>query len=161
MGTTLIGIKIGGGVMKFVYKLEHKRLVEVEDKTREKIHDTKSLGFFKSEEECNEIISLYLDQPGFKDYPDSFFVEKIEADINDFNDISGEFGSSFFQLWHEWYDGEYDHISNLGYYSTKELAEKALINYQLDPEFIDHPDSFDICECEIGLRGWTEGFFTY
>lgn len=144
--------------MKFVYKFEHKRVVEVDNETGEKIHNTKLLGFFQSEDECKKLISEYLKQPGFMDCPDDFVIEKIEADINDFNDIAGEFELSVFHLTHEWYDGEFDYVSDLGSYSTEECAKKAQIRYQLDPDYIEHPDGFCISECIIGEREWTEGF---
>jgi len=147
--------------MRFAYKLEHKRIAEVDNETGEKIPCTKLLGFFPSEEKCKEIIPLYLNQPGFKDFPDDFVIEKIEADVDDYNKTAGEFDTSVFYLSHEYYDGEYDHISNLGYYSTQKLAEQAKKRYELEPELIAYPDGFCIDECKIGKREWKEGFFTY
>ena len=147
--------------MKFVYKLEHKRIAEINDDTGEKIPCTKLLGFFPSEEKCKEIIPLYLDQPGFRDYPDDFIIEKIEADVDDYNGTAGEFNASVFYLSHEYYDGVYDHISHPGYYSTQKLAEQAQQRYQLEPEFIAYPDGFCIAEYKIGKREWKEGFFAF
>ncbi|MPM62378.1 hypothetical protein SDC9_109249 [bioreactor metagenome] len=147
--------------MKYIYKLEHKRIVEIDDKTGEIIHSTILIGFFSSKGRCEEIILQYLEQPGFKDYPDDFIIKRITADVDDFNKIAGEFISSVFYLSHEYYDGVYDHISNLGYYSTKLLAEKAQIRYLIEPDFIEHSDGFCISEYEIGEGEWKEGFFTY
>lgn len=144
--------------MRFAYKFEHKRLVEVDNETEEKTYNTKLLGFFKSEENCQELIPEYIKKPGFCDYPNDFFIEKIEANINDFNDIAGSFESSVFYLTHEWYDGEFDYVSDLGSYSTEELAIKAQVRYQLDPSFFEHPDGFCISEYVIGENEWTEGF---
>jgi len=146
--------------MKYGYKLEHKKFVEL-DEDNEKVFNTKSLGFFSSEEKCKDVIPKYLEQPGFKDHPNGFVIEKVEADIDDFNEVAGDFKSSVFYLSHEWYDGEYDHVSRLGYYSTQQKAEKAQALYSLEPEFIDHPDGFCIDEYALNERGWTEGFFTY
>ena len=147
--------------MKFAYKLEHKRTVEIDDKTGEIISCTILLGFFSSEERCKEIIPQYLEQPGFKDYPNDFVIKRVEADVDDFNEIAGEFESSVFYLSHEYYDGEFDHISDLGYYSTQLLAEKAQIKYQVEPDLIGYPDGFCITEYEIDESEWKEGFFTY
>lgn len=147
--------------MKFAYKLEHKRTVEIDDKTGEIISSTILLGFFSSEERCKEIIPQYLEQPGFKDYHNGFIVKRAEADVDDFNEIAGEFETSVFYLSHEYYDGEFDHISNLGYYSTKFLAEKAQIKYQVEPDLIGYQDGFCITEYEIDESEWKEGFFTY
>jgi len=146
--------------MKYAYKFEHKHLVEI-DKSGEKIYSTNLLGFFSSEEKCKELIPEYLKQPGFIDYPDGFIIEKIEADVDEYNEIAREFESSVFYLSHEWYDGEFDHISHLGYYSTNEIAKKAQIRYHLDPKYIKHLDGFCIDDYKIDEKWWTEGFFTY
>jgi hypothetical protein len=58
--------------MKTLLMLEHKRIVEIENTTEEKIHSTILLGFFLTRQNCEENIQLYLDQPGFKDYPEDF-----------------------------------------------------------------------------------------
>ena len=158
MGTKIVRIKIGGGVMKYAYKFEHKRIIEVSKENGEKIYNTKLLGFFQSEEKCKELIPEYLKQPGFRDHPDDFVIEEVEADVNDFNDVPGEFKSSVFHLTHEWYDGEFDYVTDLGSYSAEELARKAKIEYQLDPDYIDHPDGFCISKYIIGEHEWAEGF---
>jgi hypothetical protein len=74
--------------MKCVYKLEHKNCIEIDFETGEEICDTKMLGFFSSKEKCNESIKEYLLQPGFKDYPERFFIEKVYADIDDESDLT-------------------------------------------------------------------------
>jgi hypothetical protein len=146
--------------MRIVYRLEHNCIVEIDEKTNEEIHDTKLLGFFKSKIECEEIIPLYSNQPGFIDHPESFAIVEIEANVDDYNECVGEFGSSVYYLSHEFYDGTYDHVSRLGYYSDYLAAEKALKRYQQEPEFSDKQEGFYIAECKIGKREWTEGFFT-
>ena len=150
-----------GALMRFAYKFVHKHTVEIEPATGESIHSTCLLGFFSSEIKCKEAIPYYLKQPGFKDYPDDFVIEEVEADIDDFNDNGGEFESIVFYLSHEYYDGEYDYVTDLGYYSSRQLAEKALIKYQADSDLAKHPDGFCINECKIDKREWLEGFFTY
>lgn len=147
--------------MRYIYKLTHRKLVETGVETSEKIYDTKLLGFFSSRKKCKEIIPLYLEQPGFKDYPDDFCIEKIEADVDEYNEIPGEFGDYVFFVSHEWYDGEYDYISNLGYYSTLGKAEEAKEMYKRAPELIDYPDGFCIDAYKINKREWKEGFFSW
>ena len=66
-----------------------------------------------------------------------------------------------FYLAHEYFAGEYDNVSDLGYYSTYENAEKSLSEYRENPEFINYPDGFSIDEYEIDKPEWTEGFFTF
>ncbi len=146
--------------MKCAYKLQHKRFIET-DSEGDKICDTNLLGFFSSEENYKTAIAFYLKLPGFKDFPDDFVVEKVEADVDDYNENVGEFASSVFYLSHEWYDDEYDYVSCLGYYSSMKNAEKSQALYQLEPEYIAHPEGFCIDEYKIDEREWTEGFFTY
>lgn len=146
--------------MKTAYKLEHKRVID-DDFNVDEVYETKLLGFFSSEEKCRKAICNYLEQPGFKDYPEDFVIEKVEANIDDFNDIAGDFNSSIFYLAHEWYDGEYDHISHLGYYSSIEKATRAKLLYLLEPEYKKFPDGFSIDEYTINKCEWQDGFFTY
>lgn len=147
--------------MKKAYKLVHKHLAGISIISKEKIYDTKILGFFSSEEKCKEAIQLYKSQPGFKRHLKSFFIEEVEADINCFNDIPGDFDKNVYFLSHEWYDGKYDYVSYLGYYSTKQKAEEAKKTYRTDSDFVEHPEGFEIGEFEIDEREWTEGYFTY
>jgi len=144
--------------VEFVFELGHKRVVEMDRETGEKIHNTKLLGFFSSEEECRNVIPLYLQQPGFKNYPEDFVIKKVEADIDDFNDVIGDFKSLLFYSSHEYYDGEFDYITDLGYYSTYQKAKKSQLKYKREPEFSEHPDGFYIASFKIGRRGWTAGF---
>ena len=146
--------------MRHCYMLFHRRFVEI-DKERDRIHATILCGFFSSRKKCKETLPEYLKQPGFIDYPDDFHIEKVTANIDDYNKIPGEFEQSVFFLSHEWYDGVYDHITRLGYYSTKKLAENAMKSYGLESDFLEHLDDFNIGEYDIDDREWTEGFFTW
>lgn len=98
---------------------------------------------------------------GFREYPNDFVVEIIEANVNDYNEISGEFKNQVYYLSHEWYDGEYDYVSDLGYYSTRQKAEMAKSLYQFDSEFIEHQDGFEIEEYTIDIMAWKEGFVSW
>ena len=147
--------------MKKVYKLVHKRFIEFSADTNEKVYCTKLLGFFSSKQKCRDIINCYLQKPGFKDFPNDFQEEIVHADTDDFNGSIGEFRGSVFYLAHEYFDGEYDNVSDLGYDSTYENAEKSLSEYRENPEFINYPDGFSIDEYEIDKPEWTEGFFTF
>ena len=144
--------------MRIVYRLDHKRVVESISETGEKVHDTKLLGFFSSEKKCKEAIRFYSGQPGFKDYLNDFVIEEIEADIDDFNDAVGEFDKDVFYLAHEYYDGEYDYVTDLGYYSTRQMAEKGLLQYKDTQEFAAYTEGFSIDKYEIDITHWTDGF---
>lgn len=148
-------------LMNFVYKLTHEYIVEKELETGEKICDIKLLGFFATCERCKEVIAYYTNQPGFRAFPDDFVVEKVEADMDDFNEVVGDFKSSVFYLSHEWCDDDYDYISHLGYYSSHKNAHKAMALYQMESDFQKHLDGFCVDEYKIDKCEWTQGFFTY
>jgi ABC-type dipeptide/oligopeptide/nickel transport system permease subunit len=92
MAATIQELQITVGEdMRFVFMLQHDRFVEVDKETGELLCDTKLLGFFSSEDKCREAISHYKQQPGFKDHLEGFTFKKVEADIDDYNDIPGTF----------------------------------------------------------------------
>lgn len=62
---------------------------------------------------------------------------------------------------HEWYDGEFDYVNHLGYYSSMEKAEEAKEKYKMQEEFKDDLNGFGIDEYEIDVQEWLEGFFTW
>lgn len=144
--------------MESVYLFQHKRLIEIEPQTGEKVYDTKILGFCSTEEKCKELIPFYLQLEGFRDYPDDFFIEEVKADIDGFNDAPGEFGKYVYYLSHEYYDGEYDNITDIGYYLTQQKAEETIRNYKSEPEFLLYPDGFEIGRYEIDQTYWKYGF---
>lgn len=147
--------------MEVVYMLQHDRFVEIDEETGEPLCDTKLLGFFSTEEKCREAISYYNQQPGFKDHPEGFKVEEIEADVDDYNDIPGMFKGCVYFLSHEWFDGEFDYVSYLGYYSTQQNAQAAQKKYCMDDnDYFEHQDGFVVDEYMIDQLNWMEGFCT-
>lgn len=144
--------------MKSVFLLLHKHVLEYDLETGEAICDTKLLGGFSSKEKCEDVIPYYLKQPGFKDWPDEFEIEEVYADMDEFSDVVGEFTDTVFYLSHEWYDGEYDYITQLGFYSSFQKAKNAESAFKKDSCFAEHPDGFEIGEIIIDKTGWTEGF---
>lgn len=146
------------GFMKNVFLLQHKKEVEIEPKTGEVIYNTKLVGFLSTEELCKNTILFYQQKPGFKDYPQDFVMEKVEADVDDFNHIPGEFDQYVYYLTHEYYDGEYDNITNIGYYSTHQMAEEAEHRYRLKAEYSEYPNGFCISKYKIDQTHWCFGF---
>lgn len=147
--------------MKCVFQLEHKRFCEMDENTGEKIFDTKMLGFFSSLQKCDEVIRYYVTQPGFCEYPEDFYIEEIEANVDDFHDKAGMFRKYVYYLTHEWYDGEYDIVTTFGCYSSMKKAKAAEIQYRLEPDFAEHSEGFCIDKYEIDKMEWKEGFFTW
>lgn len=147
--------------MKSVYRLIHKNIIEIDKRTGKEICDVKLLGFFSSKEKCKEAIKYYLKKPGFKDYPNRFFYDVINANIDDYNAVVGKFDKYVYYLSHEWYDGEYDFESDLGFYSTKKKANLAEKKYRLEAEYLEHQDGFYIGKYKINEMNWKEGFLAW
>lgn len=152
---------LGVLAMQFVYELKHKNFKEIDEETGEKIFDSKLLGFLSSQQKCEQAISFYLKLPGFKEVPEGFTIDEVEADIDEFNDIPGSFKRYVYYLAHEWYDGCYDYVSSLGYYSTRKKAEEGKIKYRCQPELMAHQDGFCIVAYEIDRLEWREGFVSW
>lgn len=146
--------------MNKAYMLVHKRLIE-SDPDGENAYSTILLGFFSSELKVKDAIGFYLNKAGFKDFPDDFKIKTVYADVDDFNSAAGDFADSVFYLAHEYSDGEYDRVSDLGFYSSSENAEKALIKYKAEDEYKKYPDGFSVDEYRIDETEWNEGFFVY
>lgn len=138
--------------------LRHIRIVGNDSETGEEISDTKLLGFFESEKLCKEKILFYIQQPGFKDHVEGFVIEEVTADVDEYNDVPGEFKQYVYFLSHEYYDGQYDNIANIGYYSKLENAKKAEEKYMFNLEFRNHSEGFSIGQYEINQAYWKFGF---
>jgi hypothetical protein len=63
-----------------VYLLMHAR--ELEDDAEE----IKTLGIYSSEETVEAAILRYRELPGFRDYPEDFFVSEFEVDEDDWTE---------------------------------------------------------------------------
>lgn len=146
--------------MNKTYMLVHKRIVE-SHADGENIYSTMLLGFFSSKIKSKEAIQFYLNLPGYKDYPNDFKIKAVYADVDDFSSVVGNFNESVFHLSHEYSDGEYDYISDLGFYSSNEKAVAAMVRYKTKGCYIKYPQGFSIDEYRINDMEWTEGFFTY
>ena len=144
--------------MKTVYKLEHCILLEY-DVDGTEVRDTKTLGFFTSKSVCLDAKEFYLTLDGFKDFPDGFTIKRIRVDVNDYNNVSNHHDNQkVYQLSHEWYDGEYDYITELGCYSSYEKALLSKTLYENDDIFKNHKEGFSIDECTLNRKGWIFGF---
>ncbi len=142
--------------MRKVYMLKHSRPMG------EDAWSTELIGFYSPISKAEETIEKFKNITGFHDYPDDFVIEEWDVDIDDFNDIAGDYTGSVFYLAHEYYDGtEFDYITDLGVYSRFKKAKRAKAKYKMISKFIAYPDGFSIDEYEINKEHWTEGFYTY
>ena len=67
---------------QYVYMLQHKRKVEFYED--DWVYDSKLIGFFSSKIKAENVIKRYKNITGFKDYPNDFFIKKIEVDFDDY-----------------------------------------------------------------------------
>ena len=69
--------------------------------------------------------------------------------------------SSIFQVY---YEREYDYREDtelvVGFYRSREEAEKAVSELSSKPGFSDYPEGFEIDEIRLGLTGWRDGFYS-
>ncbi|MGJ1228873.1 DUF7336 domain-containing protein [Sphingobacterium siyangense] len=68
-----------------------------------------------------------------------------------------------FLLWHTHFDESLDggeDVKLIGVYSTKELAENALVRMSKVEGFRDRTAGFEISEYKIDKDNWTSGFIT-
>lgn len=71
--------------MKYIYSLSHSHLVSGQDPID--TVDTKFIGYFSSYESACDIENKYKKIIGFKDYPDGFYIEKVQIDYDDYDFI--------------------------------------------------------------------------
>lgn len=145
--------------MERVYLLTHSRFL-FEEELSEQEEIKKFLGFFSSEQKCKDAVDHYLMQAGFEKYPGGFSVEEIFANIDEYNTIVGEFKKSVFFLIHEYFDGRYEYLTEIGCYENIELANAAKEIYKYDLDLKDYPEGFRIEEYFIDHMEWEEGFIT-
>ena len=70
-------------------------------------------------------------------------------------------GNAVFLLSHEYELDGYDQLKTLGVYTELSLAEEAQAYFAIQPGFCDHLDGFEIQECQLNTKLWSEGFITY
>jgi hypothetical protein len=68
-----------------------------------------------------------------------------------------------YRLTHEYFDEQkdYDIVTYIAVYSSKEMAESALEKFKKHPKFSSYPDGFCIDEYEVDKPNWKEGFVPF
>ena len=69
--------------MKYVYELKHSHITGKFKK--ENLYDIKTIGFYSSLKLALETLEKYKEIEGFRDYPDGFYIEKIQIDFDDYD----------------------------------------------------------------------------
>jgi hypothetical protein len=141
--------------------------------------DTKILGWHASRAMSEAATSAYLDVPGFRRFPDGFYVVPVPIVVllwpdgfdeatapREFiaeraDDGAGTMLRSVHIVWHAFENpAEVDHERLVGVFSTSECAARAVEHSLTLPGFIDHPDGFITGYGNLGERKWAEGFVT-
>lgn len=70
-------------MLKYVYKLKHYHVVG-HDNVGDELRSRKTIGYYSSLKKAKETIERYKNITGFKDYPDGFYIEKVEIDFDNY-----------------------------------------------------------------------------
>lgn len=60
--------------MQLVYLLLHRR------PKYDNLKDEKLIGIYSTKEKAEKVMKSYIELPGFRDYPNDFFLEEYELD---------------------------------------------------------------------------------
>lgn len=66
-----------------------------------------------------------------------------------------------YYLSHEVEGEDYDEVTRIAVYSTREKGRKGLAKFQCHPKFIHHPEGFYLERYLINHKEWAEGFSTW
>jgi len=66
-----------------VYIVQHSRVFFVQEESENlECEDTKFIGVYSSKQNAQKAVEMSCLLPGFKEYPDRFFVDEYEVDAN-------------------------------------------------------------------------------
>ena len=77
----------GGILLKYVFILHHYYEIETNGSFHEYI---KKIGIYSTEEKAQKAIEKLKEMPGFKEYPESFSIEKYEIDEDNWTSGFGD-----------------------------------------------------------------------
>jgi len=66
-------------MIPYVYIVEHS--YENDD-----CEEAKLIGVFSTKEKAEQIVKQYKKLPGFKDFPDNFYINKYELDVSEWKE---------------------------------------------------------------------------
>lgn len=117
--------------------------------------DIKLIGYFKKKQECQRVIEILIAKPGFNLPNAKFKIHKVHI----IGRVSNP--SIVYRLTHEFFDGQYDYISEIGIFAQKEKAENKMNKLCKRRKFKINPKGFSIDEVSVGQTGWREGFVAW
>ncbi|EGL15030.1 MULTISPECIES: hypothetical protein [Paenibacillus] len=74
--------------MKTVFLLQHSYEIN-------QIEYTKTIGIYSTRDKAQDVINKYKELPGFKEYPEDFYIDEYHVDKNEWQE--GFLGSSAFE----------------------------------------------------------------
>lgn len=139
-----------------IYKLEHSYITKVIN--GESYKSTFLLGFFDCIDIVFEKIAFYKKQPGFRDHKNDFKITEYQLDL---------LLPEVYYVQHEYSekneDFEYDVVTEIGLYSTKDEAMSAIDLLKGDNDNLCRidKDGFFIDCYPINNSYWIEGFSSW
>ncbi|MGO4888002.1 hypothetical protein ACJ2A9_09610 [Anaerobacillus sp. MEB173] len=143
--------------MRSYYSLTHQRV----DGTG---FDEKHIGIFTDMGKLLKVIENYKTLPGFKDFPDGFYVTAFKLNCDYFHEeITHNFKKDYVWVLSHGYNDEDDNEIGtfFGVYSSLNRAKNSLKMYMELPKFKRHPQGFYINKYILNQSEWQEGFVTY
>jgi hypothetical protein len=159
--------------MEYVFYLQHT--IDYGDRL-----NRKGIGTFRSQSDAMRAMSRVVDQPGFRDPRGWFNIHRcivgrdyypqgLDAGSQGREPVAsgdeplapGTMLEQLFLLYNEsnQIDIAYDNdFVLLGYFSSKDAAEQAMVNLQNKPEFLRPDREFGISTSTVGGVSWLEGF---
>lgn len=144
-------------MLKYFYYLYFRYETNVNGEVYDNDFD---LGYFSAKKKAKDAISLYVDQPGFRDHElDCFKILKVGVRFD--YEVTEKSGLVLYELSHEYEvedGGEIEMI--FGLYSSKTAAKRELNKQKKKRLYSKHPDNFSIYTTTIDytLGIWKEGF---
>ena len=144
---------------KFVYLLEHIRVLDYDEQGCP-INERKRLGFFlKKKNAKNAIVSLKR-LPGFSEYPDCFIIKRVKVKTQKIKFLDKKF--MIYALHHEYYkeDEDCDIVTQCGFFGDHHIAESYAKKLKNKKQFRDYPENFYIVDWMIDSVSelWGDGF---
>jgi hypothetical protein len=127
--------------------------------------DAKDLGIYSSESNARAATERRRDDPGFRDWPDGFRIERVSVDPTN-QSQTGSKSDRVFQVWHFRIgsDDEADteelqqRPNQLGTYRSEQSARLAVERFRQDRGFEDFPGGFRIFPRRLDVDHWQGGF---
>lgn len=152
--------------MGAVFELWHYKIRRGQQPDKsDRWQDAKDLGIYSSESNARAATERRRNDPGFRDWPDGFRIERVWVGPGSGSQTRAEV-ARVFQVWHFriGQDDEADteepeqQPQNLETSSNEEAARQATQRYRRDSRFGDFPGGFRTFHRRVDIDHWEGGF---